>query len=374
MHAMKAGACRPRPGGGFILVYTLWTLAAAAMLLAMLPKLGAGKLDAGQISAAVEQRQIVNALDYVLRYSRNFNADLDPRLQGFNRLQQESAVRKAKSDNRLAILQALLDSMNFKVTLPDPSKNKDNNSATQGVAEDAAYQQAGSASDLGTGNQNAIYVQRKEPYKLKLGEVEFVVRVTPVNSRPNLNLIQPKALVRYLVYLGLEARAAQGLADVVKDWTDSDDETSPLGAEKDYYNRLYPPYPPRNSPLRTWAETAYLKDADAGLVRFLRQNFSLQGGAAAVLASQVPAKAIAALSNLPLSTVEAIIRNHEEEKKKKDIAVASIVALDDLKLFNEAATWAETSGLSRIRIESPHAAVEAVYDAKNNQLIEWWIE
>lgn len=374
MHAMKTGISRPRPGGGFILVYTLWTLAAAAMLLAMLPKLGAGKLDAGQISAAIEQRQIVNALDYVLRYSRNFNADLDPRLQGFNRLQQESAVRKAKSDNRLAILQALLDSMNFKVTLPDPSKNKDSNSATQGVAEDAAYQQAASASSLGTGNQNAIYVQRKEPYKLKLGEVEFMVRITPVNSRPNLNLIQPKALVRYLVYLGLEARAAQGLADVVKDWIDPDDETSPLGAEKDYYNRLYPPYPPRNSPLRTWAEAAYLKDADAGLVRFLRQNFSLQGGAAAVLASQVPAKAIAALSNLPVSTVEAIIRNHEEEKKKKDIAVASIVALDDLKLFNEAATWAETSGLSGIRIESPHAALEAVYDVKSNQLIEWWIE
>ena len=60
------------------------------------------------------------------------------------------------------------------------------------------------------------------------------------------------------------------LADALLDWTDPDDNSRPLGAERAYYLGLIPPYAPRNAPLASVGELALVRGFTAPIVARLR--------------------------------------------------------------------------------------------------------
>jgi DNA uptake protein ComE-like DNA-binding protein len=67
------------------------------------------------------------------------------------------------------------------------------------------------------------------------------------HSKININLMSQQALMT-LPYM------TEDVADAIIDWVDSDEDTSPLGAEIGYYQGLRYPYEPRNAPIRSYQE------------------------------------------------------------------------------------------------------------------------
>ncbi|MCI0332375.1 MAG: type II secretion system protein GspK [Planctomycetes bacterium] len=56
------------------------------------------------------------------------------------------------------------------------------------------------------------------------------------------------------------------VADSILDWIDSDDEPRMLGAERNYYSTLSPPYAPRNGPLGSIEELLLVRDVTPALL------------------------------------------------------------------------------------------------------------
>ena len=93
-----------------------------------------------------------------------------------------------------------------------------------------------------------------------LGNGWVEVRIEDEARRLDLNAPALRTPLRRLVArLGLDAR----LVEALEDWTDADDLPRPLGAERDYYLGLTPPYVPANAPLRAVAELRAVRGVDA---------------------------------------------------------------------------------------------------------------
>lgn len=58
----------------------------------------------------------------------------------------------------------------------------------------------------------------------------------------------------------------ESIADAILDWLDPDDESRLLGAERDYYSSLDPPYEPRNGPLHSVEELLLVRDVTPALL------------------------------------------------------------------------------------------------------------
>jgi len=69
------------------------------------------------------------------------------------------------------------------------------------------------------------------------------------------------------------------IADAILDWIDSDDEPRMLGAERDYYSTLNPPYAPRNGPLGSIEELLLVRDVTPALLfgPDLNRNSAIDG-------------------------------------------------------------------------------------------------
>lgn len=72
-----------------------------------------------------------------------------------------------------------------------------------------------------------------------------------------------------------EANMTDELVDCLVDYLDEDDETSAVGAERDYYASLEPPYLPRNGPLETIEELLLIKGFSGRIV--FGEDFNLNG-------------------------------------------------------------------------------------------------
>ena len=58
----------------------------------------------------------------------------------------------------------------------------------------------------------------------------------------------------------------ESIADAILDWIDTDEEPRLLGAERDYYSSLDPPYAPRNGPLHSIEELLLVRDVTPALL------------------------------------------------------------------------------------------------------------
>jgi DNA uptake protein ComE-like DNA-binding protein len=58
----------------------------------------------------------------------------------------------------------------------------------------------------------------------------------------------------------------ESVADAILDWIDADEEQRLLGAERDYYSSLDPPYAPRNGPLGSIEELLLVRDVTPALL------------------------------------------------------------------------------------------------------------
>ena len=96
-------------------------------------------------------------------------------------------------------------------------------------------------------------------------------------SKINLNGVKAPAVLTRLfeAAAGLTPEKAQELAFCVMDWIDTDEDPHDLGAEKEYYRGLKPPYGPKNAEVRLLEELLYVKGMNPGILESIRPYVTL---------------------------------------------------------------------------------------------------
>jgi general secretion pathway protein K len=127
------------------------------------------------------------------------------------------------------------------------------------LAIERLYEDRGTTDSLGEpwhGNLS-LNGQRwlSDPALRYAGAQEVRVRCTDEDSRLNVNLSEPAAL------LALPGMTAEILA-AVQDWRDADDDVRRGGAEKQYYLSIADPYLAKNKPLEIPSELLLVKGID----------------------------------------------------------------------------------------------------------------
>ncbi|MFH1625257.1 MAG: type II secretion system minor pseudopilin GspK [Pseudomonadota bacterium] len=88
-----------------------------------------------------------------------------------------------------------------------------------------------------------------------------------VNEGGTYNTIQKELLMRFLgsPEFGLPSEEMETIVDAIKDWIDTDSETTRFGAENAYYETLERPYPCKNAPLEFPEELLLVRGITAEL-------------------------------------------------------------------------------------------------------------
>jgi general secretion pathway protein K len=103
------------------------------------------------------------------------------------------------------------------------------------------------------------------------GEGRFLVEITDLSGRIQINQLidkdgkyndtQKSLLTRFLnsPEFGLDPEEVDNIVDAIKDWIDTDSETTRFGAENAYYQTLEKPYPCKNEPFEFLEELLFVR-------------------------------------------------------------------------------------------------------------------
>jgi len=101
---------------------------------------------------------------------------------------------------------------------------------------------------------------------LPTGEIEYYA--VDESGKINLNATSAGLLTMFLQYQGLASEEIAVVLDSLQDWRDNDNLTRLNGAEQDYYEKLVPPYIPRNGNFEDPAEFFLLRGTESLRGRF----------------------------------------------------------------------------------------------------------
>lgn len=372
------GATPRRRSAGFVLLYSLWILAAIALTLGAFSLRGRGgaAVTEQELSQALETRQMVTVLDYVLRHAAEFDVQLDARLVAYEKVMAQRAAQAAAVDDRLAVLREILQAMNFHLEAVDPRLLEQKPEAKDAKKPEPGAKAGGAARQDRTGRERRTsavkYRPSRAPYALRVGDAEFSIVVEPGNARPNLNLLEAEPLERYLVHLGVAKERARELAAVIRDWTDSDDFTRDGGAESTYYRSLPVSYLPHNDRIQLTSELGYLKGMTPAVLRLLRENFSLPGNDPGVKPGTLDAAAFGALADLAPERAKLGLQLIDSPGEIKP-GTPLLEQAEEEKLFRFVSLREETRFV-RVRIQGKHSRVTAWYDTQARRMLDWWFD
>jgi hypothetical protein len=352
---------QPNSSAGFILIYVAAMLVVIAVILFQLGRMRTPSplFVERQIAQALQRREEQLMLDFVADGLRELNLAADPRYLQFKQVLASNARMPSEMEEQLAWLQAALAQLNFKIDM----------NRAEGAAAGAGKGQQPAPHE----GKGILFQPRKDPYKLKIGEIEYVVRISPANALPNLNAIPYDMLWRYLAYLKVPEGEARDLAAALVDWRDEDDlSTDARGAESDYYRGLSLSYPARNAPIRTWQELNYVRGMSPERVVLLRDNFMLGSpdvfGVSPDFASP---EAFVGLTGLSPETIRAILGEYgkleDNEPQNRSILMSA-----DAAAFDRVVSWRMDASTLRIQITSPESVLTAEYDTARKRVTAWW--
>lgn len=195
----------------------------------------------------------------------------------------------------------------------------------------------------------------------ELGNGTFTVRVLPEDGKLNINTLStaPEALRYFFELLAIPPSDIDVLVDSIADWIDLDNNPRINGAENDVYEKLDPPYRPKNGPIDRLEELLLIQGMTPDLFygRTTGQPLhelltSLSGGKVNV--NVAPPIVLAVLLGLDLSQAEGIVsyRNGEDGIPGTE---------DDRILFSQADLLLASSSLTQEELQ----ALENVLDFKS---------
>jgi hypothetical protein len=356
-----------------VLLYVLWIMAAVTLTLAAFSvrTSGGAAVPEQALSHALETRQMVTVLDYVLRHAAEFNPTLDPRLLAYEQILAQQAAQSAGADDRLAVLREILTAMNFKMDIADP-RLAEKKAEAKGGAGGAGPSDKDRDKDKDKPLGRVKYAPRAAPYALRIGEDDFTVTVEFGNSRPNLNSLEQEPLERYLAHLGVPPARAQALAATIRDWTDEDDFTRDGGAESNHYRALALPYDARNDRIQTTGELGYVKGMTPGVLRLLRENFGLHSRDSRVLSGVLSEAAFGALADLPPARVKIALQLATGTVEVKP-ETPLLLREEEEKIARVLSLRGDTHFV-RVRVQGKHSRVTAWYDTQARRILDWWFD
>lgn len=352
---------------GFILIYVVGLLAAIAVILL---EVGRTRTDVPlymekQLNHQIQLRQEQILLDFVISGTRPQSIRNEPRYVQYKRIQATNSSRLSGMQEDLEWLQAALAQLDFKI---DVATGKDaagtSSQIIDGPGKNAAPEQE---------QKETVFQPGKNPYKLKIGQTEYSIRILPGNALPNLNALAFEPLWRYLLFISIPEGEARELAAAIIDWRDEDIfKSEGIGAESEYYYGMKPPYSPTNAPVRTWQELNFIRGMDPAKVKLLRDNFVLgQPNKPGVSPEYASPEILSALTGLKLETVNNIMREYGK-LGEKNTPVGAILLGNETTLFENAVSWAPDIDLLRIQIAAPNSILTADYDSRDRRVIGWW--
>jgi hypothetical protein len=152
--------------------------------------------------------------------------------------------------------------------------------------------------------------------QITIGERQYELRIAPVQTLPNLNLLDDEAMELYFEYLGLPEKTAEELSWQLIDFRDTDNIPRANNAEAKILidDRFYAE--PRNAPIRDWSDLALWPGMDAAMLDFLRAHFRLDGDDGRVYLAGADPGMLGALADLHPEQVKMAL---EYEAKKNDL-------------------------------------------------------
>jgi len=100
-------------------------------------------------------------------------------------------------------------------------------------------------------SENSASLFDEGRFLLEIADLSGRIQINQlVHQNGNYNDTQKSLLMRFLGFpeFDLDPEEVENIADAIKDWIDSDDETTEFGAEDSYYRALERPYPCKNAP------------------------------------------------------------------------------------------------------------------------------
>ena len=349
---------------GYILLFTLWILVAIATSLAIIIK--KVNFNANNISYnefyPIEQRQLINLLNYVIIHSTNYDIEVDPRLLEFDEQQLAEQKQQQQSDKEqnIAFLKELLKETNWdleiKEEVDEPETLRPFSENTQSLTKTYVKR------------INKKFSVGQEVSIITLGNIDYQITLSPINSLPNLNRLDEAQLKRYLDLLGFTHEKALQVAATIKDWQDDDDFTRIGGAERSYYKNLHPvSYNPRNKAIRSWQELAFFKGIHADIIHVLRQYFVLHGSHKRVHKDFLTLEQKMALTEL--TEQEIIIAEEFEsnpDNQNSEILIPEYVQQYRTYLIDSR----KDTSIALIEITGRQQKIQAIYETKKRALKE----
>ena len=106
------------------------------------------------------------------------------------------------------------------------------------------------------------------PYRGRLGEGDYAVRITDESGKIDINTLNDTSgiiLKTLLTQMGVQDEDADTIVDSILDWKDADDLVRLHGAESDYYMSLPSPYKAKNANFDTLEELLQVKGMTYGI-------------------------------------------------------------------------------------------------------------
>jgi len=92
-----------------------------------------------------------------------------------------------------------------------------------------------------------IWKTDRTPYDGRIGDGQYVVRITDESGKLDINAVSDILLKNFLPALGIKNNDAETITDSIMDWRDADELHRLYGAESDYYMSLTNPYKAKNA-------------------------------------------------------------------------------------------------------------------------------
>jgi general secretion pathway protein K len=173
-----------------------------------------------------------------------------------------------------------------------------------------------------------------QPLTLHYAAAEnMVVRIYEHAGKININRIQRQRLQELIeTRLGEnhDPRQVQELLAAWTDWVDLNDQTTPVGAESDYYRSLDPPYEARNNPEFESVEEMRLIRGFNELFADVNLDaaFTVYGTGNAVNPNYATREALMLLPGMDADIVERILALREQEDIRTMQQISDIVPLE----------------------------------------------